>query len=103
MEKAGHASFRVQDSSGKVEIVDNKEYLTPFQEKMMSTQADFIVQYARMLSNAYMKKGFNKPEVYADVFVSLNGDGSKRFIDNTIDLSKERDTFASKKFIINYP
>ena len=103
MEKAGHASFTVQDSSGKLEIVDNKEFLTPFQEKMMSTQADFIVQYARMLSNAYTKKGFDKPEVYADVFVSLNGDGSKRFIDNTIDLSKERDTFASKKFIINYP
>jgi len=100
IEKAGYASFIVKDSSGKREIVDNSLFLTPFQEKMMSTQADFILQYAHFLADYYSTKGFNNPEVYADVFVSLNGKGSKRYIDNTINLVPIKDSFKAKTFIL---
>lgn len=100
MEKAGYASFIIKDASGKREIADNSLFLSPFQEKMMSTQPDFILQYAHFLAEYYTQKGFNNPEVYADVYVSLNGVGSKRFIDNTINLAPIKDSFKTKKFIL---
>lgn len=103
IEKGGYATFTVKDNTGKKVIVDNKEYLTPFQEKMMSTQPDFILQYAKHLKTIYEKKGFESPSVYGDVFVSLNGEGSKRFIDPTIDLSAQNDNFAHKSFILLEP
>jgi hypothetical protein len=102
MEKAGYATFTVEDGNGRKEIVDNTLYLSPFQEKMMSTQADFILQYANFLKDEYQQQGFTKPKVYADVFVTLNGLGSKRFINPAIDLAVLKDNFAPKKFILPY-
>lgn len=102
MEKAGYATFTIKDNTGKEELADNSLYLSPFQEKMMSTQADFILQYASHLAKEYEKKGFKNPKVYADVFVNLNGAGSKRFIDPSIDLAQINDTFAPKKFILPF-
>ena len=62
MEKAGYAQFEVADPvSGKTEFVPNYLYLTPNQEKMMSTQPDMILQYAHFLAKEYKKKGFNNP------------------------------------------
>ncbi|RYF62061.1 MAG: HTTM domain-containing protein, partial [Cytophagaceae bacterium] len=42
MEKAGYAQFTVQDNAGHRTIVNNTEFLTPLQEKMMATQPDMI-------------------------------------------------------------
>ena len=100
MEKAGYAAFTVKDATGKIEVVDNTLYLSPFQEKMMSTQPDFILQYAKFLEKQYENKGFLRPEVYADIYVNLNGRGSQRFIDSTIDLARINDTFAPKNFLL---
>jgi hypothetical protein len=102
MEKAGYATFTIVDDNGKKETVDNALYLSPFQEKMMSTQADFILQYSNYLSEVYRNKGFVEAKVYADVFVTLNGSGSKRFIDPNVNLAGLKDSFAPKKFILAY-
>ncbi|MFT4968618.1 MAG: hypothetical protein ACI9O4_000348 [Chitinophagales bacterium] len=102
MEKVGYATFTVKDRTGKIELVDNSIYLSPFQEKMMSTQADFIIQYANFLKTEYEQKGFKIPEIYADIFVSLNGAGSRRFIHPAVDLANLKDTFAPKKFILPF-
>ena len=103
MEKAGTAFFYVEDSRTKKQIeVDNKEFLTKNQEKMMATQPDMILQYAHYLGKHYSTKGFEHPKVYVKSYVNLNGKGSKLFIDSTIDLMKIDDGFYNKKWILNY-
>ncbi len=88
MEKSGQAYFTVKDpATGKRSEVNNAQYLTPFQEKMMSTQPDLILRYAHYLAADYRQKGVKDPEVYAEVYVSLNGDRSKLFTDTTVNLA----------------
>lgn len=56
IEKSGYAEFKVIDAiSGKWVIVNNHEFLTKLQEKMMATQPDMILQYAHILRNHYEK------------------------------------------------
>lgn len=103
MEKAGTAIFQVEDSKTDKRIeVNNRDFLTVNQEKMMSTQPDMMVQYAHYLKEYYEQHGIVEPKVCADVFVSLNGSGSKRFIDSSIDLSKEKNNWKAKPWILEY-
>jgi len=89
MEKAGYASFRVQEAgSARYEVVRPSDYLTPNQEKMMATQPDMILQFARHLAEVYRERGLTDPAVYADVWVSLNGRGSRVYVYPNIDLSR---------------
>lgn len=103
MEKAGHATFRVRDPrTGYESEVNNRVHLTPYQEKMMSTQPDMILQYAHHLDAVFRNQGIPDPEVYADVFVALNGRGSRRFVNPKVDLSQERDGWRHKDWILPY-
>ncbi len=98
MEKAGTAFFYVKEKNSVGEIeVDNKEHLTFLQEKMMATQPDMMVDYAKYLKEYYKEKGFSDPEVRARSFVTLNGSGSREFIDNNIDLSIQSNSFFGNK------
>lgn len=98
MEKAGTAFFYVKDLKTNKEIeVDNKKYLTYMQEKQMSTQPDMMVDYAKFLKKEFSEKGFLNPTVRAQSFVTLNGSGSKEFINDTIDLSLESNSFLKNK------
>lgn len=102
MEKAGTAFFYVIDSeSGKRIEVNNRDYLSMNQEKMMATQPDMLVQYAHQLKNIYIKEGIHEPKIVADVFVNLNGRGSKKFIDPNVDLGKEKNTWRAKNWILD--
>jgi hypothetical protein len=101
MEKAGTAFFYVVDSATNKEIeVDNKKYLSYMQEKQMATQPDMMVDYAKFLKNEFEKKGFKNPKVRAQSFVTLNGKGSKEFINDTINLSLESNSFLKNKYWI---
>ncbi|MBI1193415.1 MAG: HTTM domain-containing protein [Bacteroidetes bacterium] len=92
MEKAGYASFRVQErGSARYEVVRPSDYLTPNQEKMMATQPDMILQFARHLAQVYRERGLTDPAVYADVWVSLNGRGSRVYVYPNIDLARVDD------------
>ncbi len=104
MEKAGSAFFTVKDKkTGGETIVDNKEYLTYMQEKMMSTQPDMMVDYAKFLKLEYIQKGFTDPEVHVQSFVTLNGSGTREFIDPETDLSvQDNSVFKSKKWVRSY-
>jgi hypothetical protein len=87
----------------KIEEVRNRDYLTPQQEKQMSTQPDMILQFAHFLAKEYNKnKGFTAAEVYADSYAALNGHPSQPFIDNTVDLAKQPVNFAPKKWILPF-
>ncbi len=100
MEKTGFAQFTVKDNNGKVVVVENSNFLTPLQEKMMATQPDMMVQYAKILKQFFEKQGFSNPKVYVDSYVSLNGRLGKSLVDPTVNLAKEHDTFAPKKWIL---
>ncbi len=99
MEKAGFIQFRVIDSTGKSEFVNNSDYLTPLQIKMMATQPDMIVQFANFLAKEYQHRGFDQAQVYVESYVSLNGRRGKEFIDPKTDLAKEKDSFLHKTWI----
>lgn len=103
MEKGGTAFFYVTDpKTGLKEEINNREYLTEFQEKMMSTQPDMLLQFAHFLDQKYQKNGLNDPIITAKCFVSLNGKGSRLFIDPNIDLSQLNDSWQPKKWIQTY-
>lgn len=103
MEKAGAAYFTLKDSSGiRHSTIDNATFLTPLQEKMMSTQPDLILKYAHHLRDVYATKGWYKPQVYAEVYVSLNGQRSRLFIDSTVDLGSQALSWRHYNWILPY-
>jgi hypothetical protein len=103
MEKAGITFFYVKDAkTGQRGEVINSQFLTPFQERMMQTQPDMMVQYAHYLHDVYQKQGVTDPIVTVESYVTLNGSGSRLYIDSTVDLSKQEDNFSSKKWILPF-
>lgn len=89
MEKAGATYFTVLDNNtGKRYEVVNSDYLTKNQEIQMSTQPDLILQFVKFIQEDFASKGMKNIAIYSDSFVKLNGNYSKRFIDEKVDLTK---------------
>ena len=100
IEKTGHTTFTVTDiDSDRRVVVDNKLFLTSFQESKMSFQPDMILEYAHFLGNHYKKIGFINPKVTADSFVTLNGRLNTRFVKKNIDLLMFNDDFKKYSWI----
>ncbi len=103
MEKAGKTFFNVTDNdtgkSGEA-MMDND--LTVNQEKMMATQPDMIVQYAHYLKEKYQKLGIKNPKITVESYVTLNGTGSQLYINKYVDLTKVKDGFHHKWWILPY-
>ncbi len=101
MEKMGYSVFKIVDEkTGTFFYVNNEDFLTPFQEKQMSFQPDFILEYANYLGDIYSLRGHKNIQVFVDSYVALNGRLSKRYIDEKIDLYKEKESFKHKKWIL---
>ena len=100
MEKIGYTTFKIEQENGKYFYVNNEDHLTSYQEKQMSFQPDFILEYAHYLGHYYNKKGYENIKVFADSYVSLNGRKSQRYIDNNIDLLNINDSFKNKTWIL---
>lgn len=103
MEKAGYTEFNVTDSkTGEKIQVHNSLFLTAFQEKQMAFQPDFILEYAHFLHDYYEKAGYSNPEIRVESHVALNGRLSKLYIDKTVNLAQEQESFGHKKWILNF-
>lgn len=103
MEKLGQVQFKVVDSAtGRAQLVSNEEHLSVLQEKMMATQPDMMLQFAHYLRDYYARRGVHQPRVYADAYVSLNGRLGKAFIDPTVDLARQAESFAPKPWILPF-
>ena len=101
MEKAGYAIFHITDPfNQRTWEVNNYDFLTPNQEKMMSTQPDMILQFAHYLENHFRSEGIKNPKITAEVYVTLNGRASQLLIDPSLDLTKISDSFAHKNWIL---
>ncbi|WP_394749870.1 HTTM domain-containing protein [Spongiimicrobium salis] len=103
MEKSGYAQFKIVDKdTQRWFYVDNTAYLTKFQEKQMSFQPDFILEYAHFLEKEYQKKGYKNIAIYVENYVALNGRLSRPYIDPNVDLTKEKESFKPKKWILPF-
>lgn len=101
MEKAGTASFRIVDGKTKKRFyVDNKDFLTSFQQKQMATQPDMIIEYAHYLRDHFANQGHQNVEVYVESYVSLNGALSLPFVDPEVNLATKKDTWRHKDWIL---
>lgn len=103
MEKSGYAQFKiVNKDSGRWFYVDNSKYLTLFQEKQMSFQPDFILEYAHFLADIYRNEKMPNVAVFVECQVALNGRLSKAYIDPTIDLTKIKESFKHKYWVFPF-
>ena len=103
MEKSGATYFTVKDKATlQFFEVNNAEFLTPLQEKMMSTQPDMILKYAHFLAREYKNRGVKNPEVYGEIYVALNGERSRLFVDSSVNLAAEPLTWKHYKWILPY-
>jgi hypothetical protein len=104
MEKAGYAQFTVKDpSSQKQWLVQNSDHLTAFQEKQMSFQPDFILEYAHYLEAFYSRSvGHDDLEVYVDAHVALNGRSSRLYVKPDVDLTKCRRGWRHKDWLLEF-
>ena len=103
MEKAGYAQFIVKNTkTGSQFAVNNSDFLTPFQEKQMSTQPDFILEYAHYLGAHFKSQGHQNIAVHVESYVALNGRLSQPFISPEVNLLDLEDTFMHKDWILEF-
>lgn len=103
MEKMGISTFKILDGdAGDFFYVDNKDFLTPFQEKQMSFQPDFILEYAHYLGDHFKSQGHKNVQVFVESYVALNGRLSALFIDKNVDLYAEKESFKTKQWILPF-
>ena len=103
MEKAGYAQFIVKNTkTGSQFAVNNSDFLTPFQEKQMSTQPDFILEYAHYLGAHFKSQGHQNIAVHVESYVALNGRLSQPFISPEVNLLDLEDTFSHKDWILEF-
>lgn len=103
MEKAGYANFKIVDPDTNTRFyVDNTDFLTRFQEKQMSTQPDFILEYAHYLEEYYQEKGINNPEIYVESYVALNGRRSQPYVDPSVDLTTIQPSLKHRTWILPF-
>ncbi len=103
IEKVGLATFTIVNPKTEKRFeIRNNDFLTSNQIKQMSTQPDFMLQYAHKLRDHYKTEGIENPEVYVDCYVTLNGRISQAFIDPNINLANVKESFAHKKWILPF-
>jgi hypothetical protein len=103
MENMGSTTFKIVDGkTGNFFYVVNSDFLTPLQEKQMSFQPDFILEYAHYLGDHFTNQGHKNVQVFAESYVALNGRLSKPFIDKNIDLYKVKESFKHKHWILPF-
>lgn len=101
-EKMGSLTYRVRSKeSGREWEVNPKSYLQPRQLSEMSAQPDMIIQLSHWIKRDFEQRMNSKVEVYADVWVSLNGRRPQRMINPELDLT--RVSFSSPKLILPPP
>ena len=103
MEKAGSANFKIVDEkTAKFFYINNADFLTPYQEKQMSFQPDFILEYAHYLGDHFSSQGHQNVQVFVDSYVALNGRMSRPYINPKVDLYQEKESLYHKKWILPF-
>lgn len=102
-EKNGVVTAKAVDrATGERFYIAPSDYLTPLQERMMSTQPDMILQFAHIVRDDFAKRG-RDVAVYVDARVSLNGRPSRPLVDSSVDLAHETESLAPKRWVTPKP
>lgn len=85
--KSGRTTFKVVDAKTNLEIpIQIEDYLTPKQQRTVSTKPDVIWQFAQRLKKMFAAKGI-EVKVYVNSSVRVNGGELNQFIDPEVDLA----------------
>ena len=100
-EKVGMVEYRVHDpATGQRWRVLPDDYLTPLQSERMTTQPDMILETAHIIARDFADRGHDSVQVFADVFVAMNGRESSRLVDPDADLAAISNSLAPKKWLL---
>ena len=100
-EKVGMVEYRVYDpATGNRWQAWPEDYLTPLQTERISTQPDMILETAHIIARDFAAQGYESVQVFADVFVSMNGRANSRLVDPGVDLAAVNNSFAPKKWLL---
>lgn len=99
IEKTGWVEFVLKDPDSGKQWIDQSTELTPFQERMMSTQPDMILQYAHHLGATHART-YPRLEVYAESYAALNGRPSQWLVSPYTNLRDYGHNMWPKPFIV---
>ncbi len=68
----------------------------------MSFQPDFILEYAHYLKNHFESQGHQNIEIYVESHVTLNGRRGTTYVDPSVNLVEEKESFRHKTWIIPF-
>jgi hypothetical protein len=100
--KSGRIQFKVVDKARPQDtiLVQTSKYLSPKQQRAVSTKPDMIWQFAQHLEEEFELTG-KEVEIYVDSKVSVNGRSYQPFIDPNVDLAaKKWDHFGHHDWIL---
>ena len=101
VEKSGLARFTVLDAKTGLRVeINNRDFLSEYQEKQMAIQPDFIRQFAVFLAQEYRERGFANPQVFAEAYVSLNARRSQLLVDPQVDLAAVSNGLGPQNWIL---
>ena len=101
MEKTGYCDFSIHNVTKNTSYeVSPYSLLTKQQARMMSTQPDMILQFAKHLHDVEKDNG-NQVEVFANCNVSINGKENEVLINPKINLAEQEDGFRNKSWILS--
>jgi hypothetical protein len=103
IEKSGELELTVVDRAGRRVLVRPRDYLTPMQARMVSTQPDMILELAHIVAEDYERRGLGPVRIYADAQVSFNGRPRAPLVSPDVDLAREEDGLSPKRWILPAP
>ena len=100
-DKDAEAVFFVLDrKSGKTWTVEPARLLKSHQRDKMAAFPDMILQLSHFIADEMRRGGYPDVEVRARVTASVNGRTPQLLVDPTVDLSRERRTLLSARWIL---
>jgi hypothetical protein len=100
MEKAGWATYYIQNERGEEREFPVVDFLTPNQEKMMATQPDLILATARHIQEIWNDAKGEYVRVRAEVWATLNGRRSQLMIDPFVDLTTLENDWGQRTYVL---
>ena len=99
-EKVGMVEFRVHDPvTGQRWRVWPEDYLAPLQSERIATQPDMILETAHIIARDFASRSHSSVQVFADVFVAMNGRENARLVDPEVDLAAVNHSLAPKTWL----
>ena len=100
-EKVGIVEYRVRDPvTGQRWRGWPEDYLTPLQTERMATQPDMILETAHLIGRDFAVRGYPSVQVFADVFVAMNGRETSRLVDPGVDLAAVSHGLGPKSWLL---